>query len=361
MRPIYVAGTLQDSGKTSISLGLMQALIDRGYSPGYMKPVGQRYIKYFGQSIDEDAYLFNRVFRLPDRMKVMSPVAIKRTFTRDFIRNPRVEELERAIVRCAERLQKKHDALVIEGTGHAGVGSCFGLSNARVAQLLGADVIIVGGGGIGKPIDEINLNLALFQQRGVPVIGAVLNKVIPRKINEIRDIVGRGLPLIGTELLGAIPYVSTLTHYTVEQVAEEFGYDVIAGGKNLGNVIEKTLVLAMKPKHSAKYIQKNTLVLTPADRTENIRTAITTLKSFAQTNGGLILTVASRVDNEARAMVQGTDIPVLATKDDTFSASSNLVHLEFKIRKSDTAKIGQLRKLFGEHIDIDRILSRMAH
>lgn len=356
MKPIYVAGTLQDSGKTSVSLGLMQALIDRGYNPGYMKPVGQRYIKHFGQSIDEDAYLFSKVFRLPDRMKLMSPVAIKRNFTRDFIRNPNVESLERAIIRCTQRIQRNHDALVIEGTGHAGVGSCFGLSNARVAQLLGAKVIIVGKGGIGKPIDEIGLNLALFRQFGIEVIGAIINKVIPRKFDEINDVVSRGLPIIGTSLLGSIPYVSTLTYYTVEQVAEEFGYQVIAGARNLQNVVEKTVVLAMKPEHSAKYIRKNTLVLTPADRSENIRTAITTLKSFAPSNGGIILTGASKVDRETLALVHGCDIPILTTKDDTFSASSNLVHLEFKIQSSDTSKIDYLRSLVGKHIDIDAIL-----
>ena len=43
-------------------------------------------------------------------------------------------------------------ALVIEGTGHAGVGSCFDLSNARVAQMFGAKVVILTTGGIGRAI-----------------------------------------------------------------------------------------------------------------------------------------------------------------------------------------------------------------
>ena len=42
MKPFYIGATLQDSGKTSVSVGLIQSLIDRGLDPGYIKPVGQR-------------------------------------------------------------------------------------------------------------------------------------------------------------------------------------------------------------------------------------------------------------------------------------------------------------------------------
>ena len=57
--------------------------------------------------------------------------------------------------------------VVVEGTGHAGVGAVVDLSNARVAAMLDAPVIIVSEGGIGRPIDEIVLNGALFAAHGV--------------------------------------------------------------------------------------------------------------------------------------------------------------------------------------------------
>jgi len=43
----------------------------------------------------------------------------------------------------------------------------FDLSNAQVAQnSLARKVIIVTRGGIGKPIDEVSLNRALFEREG---------------------------------------------------------------------------------------------------------------------------------------------------------------------------------------------------
>ncbi|MBD3243321.1 MAG: AAA family ATPase [Chitinivibrionales bacterium] len=356
---LYVSATLQDTGKTSISLGLMQALLDRGFDPGYIKPVGQRYVQHLGHSIDEDAYLFHEVFRLRDRPKLMSPIAVRRRFTREYIERPDGRKLEQSILRSRDRLGAYHNALLIEGTGHAGVGSCFGLSNARVAQLLGAKAIIVAGGGIGKPIDEVALSMSLFARHGVEVIGVVLNKVHPRKYDEVVGVVRKGLPLIGTRLLGAVPHVRTLTNYTLEQVAEEFDYPVLCGRKGLANRIENTVVLAMRPEHSRKYIRENTLVITPVDRLESIQTAIATLKNFSHAGGGIILTGSSRPDPQVQALLRESDIPVLASKDDTFTVSSRMVHLEFKIRAADGDKIRELRGLVARHVDIDALLKEL--
>ena len=40
-------------------------------------------------------------------------------------------------------------------------------------------------GGIGKPIDEVCVNQALFEKEGVEIIGVILNKVLPDKLDFI--------------------------------------------------------------------------------------------------------------------------------------------------------------------------------
>jgi BioD-like phosphotransacetylase family protein len=359
MRPLYVGATLQDCGKTSVSLGLVQAFINRHLDPGYIKPVGQRYINYFGQHVDEDAYLFYKVFELGERPKIMSPIAIRREFTREFIENPDVRPLEKKIYKCTERIMSHHKSMIVEGTGHAGVGSCFGLSNARVAEMLDAKVVIVAAGGIGKPIDEINLNMALFKQRNVEVIGVILNKVLPSKYEQVTAVMSKGLRLIGTNLLGAIPHLPTLTRFTIGQVAEEFGYEVLYGRKYLRNVVENTVVLAMQPEHGKSYIRKNSLVIAPIDRPESIRTAVETLKNFSPSNGALILAGGIKPDRQTHEFLRDSDIPVLASTQDTFSVSSNMVHLEFKITVADTEKIEKLKALVDQYVDIDTIVQRL--
>ncbi len=110
--------------------------------------------------------------------------------------------------------------MLCEGSGHAGVGSVFDLSNAQVAKILGAKVIIVTQGGIGKPIDEVSLNQALFEKEGVEIIGVILNKVLGNKVDYVADFARRGLKRKGLELLGVLPYEQILCNPSVDWSAE---------------------------------------------------------------------------------------------------------------------------------------------
>ena len=63
---------------------------------------------------------------------MLSPVHIPRGFTKAYIAGKVVEDLGAKVAR-AHALFAGHDVLLIEGTGHAGVGAVIGLSNAVVA------------------------------------------------------------------------------------------------------------------------------------------------------------------------------------------------------------------------------------
>ena len=162
---IFVAATRQNDGKTTISLGLIRAFKRRFRNVGFIKPVGQRYVFEHGYKVDEDSVLIEKVCGMRCSIKDMSPVAIDKGFTENYIKRGDRRKLVDSIISSFERIAKRKDLVVIEGTGHAGVGSIFDLSNAKVANLLDAKVILVTSGGIGKPMDEIELNMALLRRK----------------------------------------------------------------------------------------------------------------------------------------------------------------------------------------------------
>jgi BioD-like phosphotransacetylase family protein len=361
MKPIYVSATVQDSGKTSLSLGLMQVLHHRGLNPGYSKPVGQHYVHYHENYIDEDAVLVHKIFDMKDDDPYcLSPIAVKRGFTREFIFNPDVKPLEKEILECADKLNRNHPMLIIEGTGHAGVGSCFSLSNARVAELIGTKVIIVTSGGIGKPIDEVALNMSLFKHHDVEVIGVVLNKVLKSKYDKITETVKRGLENIGTRLLGSVPYVPELTYFKVAQLVEKFDYDIVSGYDALPNRIKHIIVSAMQPEKAREYVKENTLVIIPGDRPDNIRASAEALNTYGRANGAIILSGNLDLEPDLLGFLEESGIPVLASSEDTFTISSKMVDLEFKIRSFDDDKIKILRDLTEEYVDIDYVLDALS-
>ncbi len=87
------------------------------------------------------------------------------------------EDQLKEIRRSYDAISKVSDAVILEGTGHIGVGSVVDLNNAQVAKRLNADMVLVANGGLGSAYDDLALNYLMCQRWGVNVIGIILNKV----------------------------------------------------------------------------------------------------------------------------------------------------------------------------------------
>ncbi len=359
MKKIFIAATKQNDGKTTVSLGLIFNFRERYERMAFIKPIGQRYLEEDGLKIDEDSLLVEEVCGIRCGLKDMSPIAVERGFTEEYILHPSPRLLSGRIQRSFKRVCEDKDFVVIEGTGHAGVGSVFDHSNATVARLLGSKVIIISSGGIGRPIDEVVLNKALFEKAGVEVLGVIVNKVLPEKIDKIRPLVERGLKRNGLRLLGVIPYTPVLSYATSRQIVEETDFSVLCGRAYLENTIARVIVGAMEPHDAIKYIVKDSLLITPGDREDIIMAAL----SCWQKKGGRKLKVSGIILTggivPARSIVhllEDMNIPVLLARDDTYNVVAAVHDLTVKIRPQDKVKIQTVVKLVRDNVDLNGIL-----
>jgi len=358
MKPLYISATKQDTGKTTITLGLFQALLDLGYDVGYMKPVGQRYVDYEGEHIDEDAVLARQVFNLTDPPGDMSTIAIERGFTARYIFNRDPKPLEDRVMTAFERLSAAHDLLVVEGTGHAGVGSCFDLSNARVAEMFDARVLILTKGGIGRALDEIALSLHLFLEHGVTVLGAILNKTLPEKLEKVSKAVDQGCRNIGTELLGVLPYEPQLLYPRMEQVAKEVGGRILSGADRITNRVEHIVVAAMAPDHVGRYLDEETLVIAPGDRLDD--SLVSVIMRARSPVSGLVLSGGFEPKSSLLALLGQAGVPVVLCNEDTYSVAKRLNEMHFKIRTEDTDKVEVAKRLVRDSIDVQALARELA-
>src|SRR5256886_10153798 len=242
---VFIAATRQNDGKTTASLGLIAALQKIFPRVGYIKPVGQRFVEIEEQKIDEDSVLMDSVYRMNCPLVDMSPIAVEPDFTRKYLQAANNEALVKKIQQAFDRVAWEKDFVLCEGSGHAGVGSVFDLSNAQVAKILGAKVIIVTQGGIGRPIDEVSLNKALFDKEGVEIIGVIINKVIGAKVDYITDFARKGFKRKGLELLGVIPHQPILSRPTLEVIREELKAELLSETNGLQNLVDDVVVGAM--------------------------------------------------------------------------------------------------------------------
>ena len=359
MKHLYLAATGQNRGKTTVSLGVMDGFQRRGLSTGFMKPVGQRTVIEEGVPADEDAVLMKTVFKLAEPLGQMSPVHIPRGFTQAYIDGKVVEDLPARIHAAHARFSEDRDILLIEGTGHAGVGAVIGLSNAVVASMLGSPAVIVSEGGVGRPIDEIVLNKALFERAGVRVAGAIVNKVDLVSKPDLARTLERGLARYDIPLLGVLPYRKILSNPTLAMVLEGIHGETIHAGPDLDQVIGGVAIGAMEPEHMLQRIGERSLVIVPGDREDVIGAIVHAHLIGAPAAGdalGLVLTGGYQPRKTVIDAIRHADLFATIVPEDTYAVASEIHDLLVKTHIADREKIEEIKALVWEHLFIDRVL-----
>jgi BioD-like phosphotransacetylase family protein len=353
---IFVAATRMNDGKTTACLGLTAALQTMGLNVGYIKPIAQRIVQSGEDQVDEDTLLIDGLFSLDIPISAMSPIAVGPEFTKNYLENPNEigPQLKDRICRAFDRAAYGKDIIVVEGSGHAGVGSVFGASNADNAKVLGSKALIVAAGGIGKPIDEIALNKALFDQSGVEVVGVILNKVLPDKIDFIRDFASRGLKKLGVPLIGVVPLQETLVYPNLDQVADETKARWIHQPAGLRRV-RRVVIGAMSARRAAEYFRVNgTLVIVPGDREDLLEAFIE--GGGAKSLSGIILSNGLLPNDILMKRLTDAGIPVAAVEAESFAVTARINNMTVKTMRQDSDKIPIIEKMIRESVDIPALL-----
>lgn len=361
MKKVYVAATRQNDGKTIVSLGLLRAFQRRGKKVGYMKPVGQQYRLVAGNKIDKDVVLMNTVLGWTDAdMCAMSPIAIPSGFTEEYIDNPHREELVKRIVDGYECAARDKDFFLIEGTGHAGVGSVFDMSNGDVAKLLDAKAIIVSLGGVGRPIDEIMLNRAKFDTAGAEIAGVIVNKVDPERFDRIAPRVTKGLERLGLRVLGVFPYDDYLSNPSMAELMEDLKGELLSGTRGLHNTVAHFIIGDMLPHEALDYFTGNTLLIVPGNREEMILAALSGHilgTSIAPPVSGIVFTGGHKPHPKIMDLLQQTNIPLISVAHDSFTIATRLSKMIVKLRAEDEGKIEKIDAMVEKHLDLDGLFA----
>lgn len=356
---VFIAATRQNDGKTTVSLGLLAALQKCFPRVGYIKPVGQRFVEIDEQKIDEDTVLMDRVYQLNCPLVDMSPIAVEPDFTRKYLQSSNYDALVRKIEKAFDRVAWEKDFVLCEGSGHAGVGSVFDLSNARVAKLLEAKVVIVCQGGIGKPIDEVSLNQALFEKEGVEIIGVIINKVTPERLDYIGEFARRGLKRKGLELLGVVPHQPILSRPNMEIIRDELGAETLNETDQILNRVDDVVVGAMGVQNALGYFRPGVLIIASGDREDIILAAATTLIGTSDGLAGIVLTGNLRPSPSVLKVIHELSFPVLLASEDSYVVASKVHDLIVKTRANETQKIVLIRDLVAKYVDVNRIIKSL--
>ena len=357
---LFIAATQQNDGKTTVSLGIFGALRKTQGRIGFIKPVGQRFVEVEGHKIDEDTVLIDQTYGIGSPLEAISPIAVEPDFTRKFIQQANSDILVRRIQNSFDRAAWEKDFVIIEGTGHAGVGSVFDLSNARVAHLLGSKAIIVTQGGIGRPIDEVALNRAVFTEQGVELIGVIMNKVHLEKYDQVVDFARRGFERLGIELLGTVPADPLLTQPTLGQVCKAVKGDFINARTSSRRLVRQVLIGDMGTGHLLTLFHPGMLLITPGDRDDVVLAAISHTSKHPRGISGLVLSSGHQPHESVMKLLLESELPVITSPLDSYTIASKLHSMTVKTLPGDNEKIQRIQSIVEQHVNVARIIEKLS-
>ena len=363
MRNIYMAASSQHVGKTTCTLGLVSAFQHDGFSVGYSKPVGQKSLEIDNLRVDKDTVLFADLLGFDIDPRLHSPVILGTGATTRYLDNPEEFSLQEDIKAAAIELDKLHDIVIFEGTGHPGVGSVAEVSNAHVARIINAPVIMVVEGGIGSTIDMLNMNLALFREEGVHILGVIVNKVIPDKIDRLRYYLNKWLQPRGIPILGLIPYEKSLAYPVMRTVADSVAGLTTHNAENLDNKVEDIMAGSLIDTPELKSFENILLVaavrqLEPA--IDKINSIMKVMRKNKSPLSGIVLTGQGTPESRSIDYILKYKIPMIRTELDTYSAVLQISKIEVKINRNTPWKVRRAVELIREHVDLKLILERMG-
>jgi BioD-like phosphotransacetylase family protein len=383
-RPIYVAATRQNVGKTSVSLALMSGLIKRFDKVGFMKPVGQVSLTVTDNDeknyvVDKDAALIKQHFQLHHiAYSDTSPVLIPPGYTKDYLDGKITNEHQMAqIQRAFERVQASSAIVLCEGTGHCAVGSIVQASNASVANLLGARMVLVANGGIGAAFDELALNHNLCVANDVEIAGVVINKVKVEKYDQTKTYLQKVLhERWNIPLLGCIPDRPFLGCPALADLERLFPGSTLVSGSEHSlrhyscqdmNLVAKSLNVFLKnlkknPKRTLYvcHASRNDILLgflmesqhrTYRDEGEKWETAMVVTGCHEYPISKQVLDIVTSMESAP---------PVLLAPQPTRTVMEGIYNYTPKLNMADNSRVATTVAHYERYIDFDLLLERVG-
>jgi dethiobiotin synthetase len=382
---IYITGFRQHAGKTVASLGIISALktVMDPARIGYIKPVGQEMTALGdGLRIDKDALILKIFSGIPDLdLEHVSPVRLVPGFTREYLDSPdRLQEtgrLKEEIQTALDMLASK-DVIIAEATGHPGVGSIVGLSNAKVSNLMKAEIVFLSGGGIGKAMDQLEVDLSYFLYKRSRVRGIIFNKVMPEKIADMKryvneELINSRLDAVGAPIrvFGYLPDLPDLGKPSMQLIYRRW-----SEAEPLGDTEQEDWKLPCQdikvislPENNLRlpgFLNAGDLVMMSSlfqKRSRSLLKFNKTLKAKGHGLGGIILSGGHYVDLDpaVKADIAASGLPGLYVPEHTATCEERLlkIYANTKLQIYDRNKVARIEALFKEHFALDKFMDTL--
>ncbi|MDH2996975.1 phosphate acetyltransferase [Pasteurellaceae bacterium LFhippo2] len=355
-------------GLTSVSLGLVHSLEQKGAKIGFLKPIAQPI------SGEDTLDRSTTIIRLSQSTEVGEPFML--SDAEALLSSNQKDVLLEKVVERHQQLSKNSDIIVIEGLIPTRKNSYATSLNYEIAKTLDAEIVLVAAPSADTPAqlkERIDTAATQFGGRNNPnLLGVVINKFnapidesgrtrpdlteifdsFQHSSNNIAEI--EGLFKTGPiKLLACIPWKADLIATRAIDLVKHLGAAIINEGDVAKRRIRSITFCARSLPNMVDHFKTGSLLVTSADRPDVIVAA-----SLASMNGvelgAVLLTGGYKVDSQIMKLCQPaleTGLPVFRIEGNTWQTALNLQSFSLEVPVDDKERIDAIKSYVSEQFD----------
>ena len=348
MKAIYLISEQGFSGLHTMALGLCQRLQQDGHKVGFIKPLGNLYLKEGDRVTDADASFLVGTLGLEEEVRDACPVVLTPQLTNNALVGEG-QDWRKAVQRAFARVAEGKDVVVVQGSMSAREGTLLGISAYQLARELDARGLMVERLNEAMVADNVLHTRSIL---GESLIGVIFNMVSPGRQSFAQDILASYFENTAKlPVLGLVPEDRLLRSISIRELAANLHGEVLSGEEALDNLVEGVIVGAMGPEHAISFFRKRRgeCVVTGGDRSDIQLAALEANVPCLVLSGHLYPSpiILGKADEMG--------VPVILVNDDTLTAAEKADMVIKTARSREPKKLERLNELLDMYLDLDRL------
>ncbi|CAM3669791.1 phosphate acetyltransferase [Xenorhabdus thuongxuanensis] len=375
-RTIMLIPTDTSVGLTSVSLGVIRSMEQKGVRLSVFKPIAQpRHTGFQDQTTS--------IIRSHSSIHAAEPLDM--AYVESLLTTNKKDVLMEEIVARYHENAKDAEVILLEGLVPTRKHPFAQSLNYEIAKTLNAEIVFVTALGTNTPEqlkERIELSRAEYGgSKNQNIIGVIVNKLnapvddqgrTRPDLSEIFDestkatitnvdpkTIFKNSPL---PILGCIPWSFDLIATRAIDMAKHLKADIINEGAIESRRIKSVTFCARSIPNMLEYFRPGSLLVTSADRPDVLITACLAAMNGIEI-GAVLLTGGYSIDDSIRELCErafNTGLPVFTVKTNTWQTSLNLQSFSLEVPADDHERIEKVQNYVAQHISSEWIDSLAA-
>ena len=355
-KSVYVITSDTYSGKSIVSLGVMQMIMRNTSNVGYFKPV-------LNSGDTNDDFIRTMISNFKLNMEYEDAFAFTQNEISQLQNEGNINEAYDVIIKKYKALESKFDFVLVDGSNFDSEMNTFGIYfNASLAQSLNIPTLLVLKDCFSSEeelFNHIQIEVDAVLKKEVRLLSVFIN----RTINKFENIKRKLESKYSNIQFYFIPEEPLLSRPTIKEIADAFQAKFLFENSDIHQIPRKTIVGGMEVSNFLNHITEDCIALISADRSDVILGTVMAHASAQYPRvAGILLYGGFDLQPSVLKLLQGTPnlMPIMLSDKGTYETVRGLNKINSRVYPESEQKIKLGIEIFEKNVDIEKLNSQIS-